>query len=69
MLGEGNAAYRLEGVACYIFHDHVYGTIPLFAYIKRKTGEHFYTVDKSELGRGFEGYELYNIEGYVFPAK
>jgi len=35
-------------------------------YYNDRTGDHFYTADKRELGHGFEGYQFTKVAGFVF---
>lgn len=41
--------------------------IPLYRYWNPENGDHFYTMNWSELGAGGYGYTLEGIQCYVYP--
>jgi hypothetical protein len=62
-----SGGYQIEGPVFCAYKQRAPGTLALLEYYNPVNHDHFYTVDKTELGRGFEGYVFDNIAGFVLP--
>lgn len=64
-LGNGNATYKAEGVAAYVFSSPADETFPVYRYYSKKTKAHFYTMNYEELKNGNA---VFVAEGIAFYA-
>ena len=70
----GNYGYRSEGIACYVYPTQASATnlVPFYRYYNSVVGNHFYTVNASDIGTtklgevGKDGYRSEGIVGWVF---
>ncbi len=61
--------YRLERAVGSISLDRAKGMVALYEYVHAQTGDHLYTSDFAELGRGRGYFDYQGILGWVLPSE
>ena len=68
----GNAGYKCEGVAGFVYPSAQDGTVPLYRYFNGRN--YLYTISPEEIGTnvtglmGKHGYKCEGVAGYVYPG-
>lgn len=72
---KGKHGYECEGILGYLSPTAFAGSVPVYRYFNRLTGDHFYTVSPTEIGStnlgeiGNHSYIYEGILGYAYPPE